>query len=353
MKAQLRTLWWLILTLPLQLGAQSDAADTSYVGPQAPVSLPALALHYYSINWTPAQWDTLRGREVELFFLIDQIGEPYLQTVRGIDEPDLIDSLQAATSRLRYFQPAREEGELVESVYGMYFTFPDRPLRERTKVQYATNWLGISFIPPGDLEREYAFSRFSLVVDYNLLFADYVGGPNEYIKPGGGFDLIFASRWSPQWGAGVAVGLDIAGLRKALPEDDLLRSDAQLANGYFAGCVDRVLHVSPQREWTVRGELGYGFLGISDDEDEQPDGNLSYGGLHTGLLVHYSNPFGQPGANGAARDARGRVQAQSFGYNFFAGLRYRYLGDRTGTGVYYFLGAGIRISGARYERLGR
>ena len=99
-----------------------------------------------------------------------------------------------------------------------------------------------------------------------------------------------------------------------------------------------MLHVSPQREWTVRGELGYGFLGISDDEDEQPDGNLSYGGLHTGLLVHYSNPFGQPGANGAARDARGRVQAQSFGYNFFAGLRYRYLGDRTGTGVYYFLG---------------
>lgn len=42
-----------------------------------------------------------------------------------------------------------------------------------------------------------------------------------------------------------------------------------------------MLHVSPQREWTVRGELGYGF---------------------------------------------------------FAGLRYRYPGDRTGTGVYYFLG---------------
>ena len=75
-----------------------------------------------------------------------------------------------------------------------------------------------------------------------------------------------------------------------------------------------MLHVSPRREWTVRGELGYGLLGISNDEDEQP------------------------GANGAARDARGRVQVQSFGYNFFAGLRYRYLGDRTGTGVYYFLG---------------
>ena len=310
-----------------------------------------MALHYYSIDWTAAQWDTLRGREVELFFLIDRIGEPFLQTVRGIDEPEILDSLAVATSRLLYFTPARDEGELVESVYGIYFTFPDRPLRQRNEPDYATNWLGVSFIPPGDLERDYAFDRFSFLIDYNVLFADYVGAPGEFIKPGGGFDLVFASRWSPRWGAGVAIGLDMAALRKALPEDPLARSDGGVANGYFAGCLDRVLRVSPQEEWTVRGELGYGFLGIANDQDEQPDGDLNHGGLHTGLSLRYSNPFGQPGAGGAVRDARGRVQAQGFGYNLFAGLHYRYLGDRTGTGIYYFLGAGIRIGGARYQRI--
>ena len=334
-----------------QLAAAAQDADSTYVGPQPPVSLPALALHYYSIDWTPAQWDTLRGRELELFYLVDEVGEPFLQTVRGVDEPAILDSLRVATGRLLYFEPARRDGKIVEGVFGFYFTFPNRT-QAFGDVQYTGPWSGGSYLPPEQVVKNYTFSRFDFVIDYNALFADYVGAPNRYAKPGAGFDLVFAGRWSPRWGAGVAIGLDFAGLRSALPEDPQNRSDGRLANGFFAATIDRVIDVSPTQEWMLRGELGGGFLGIANDEDENPDGDLEHGGLHTGLLLHYSKPFGDfaTGTGGGTLDRRGRVQRAGFGYNLFAGVRYRYLGDRSGTGLYYVLGAGIRIVNVRFTK---
>ena len=335
------------------LAAIAQDADSTYVGPQPPMSLSALSLHYYSVDWTPAQWDTLRGRELELFYLVDEIGEPFLQTVRGIDEPAILDSLRIATGRLLYFKPARSEGKITDGVFGFYFTFPDRA-QAYDAARYIGPWTGIvgAYIPSEQLTKDYVFDRFNFVIDYNALFADYVGAPNRYAKPGGGFDLVFAGRWSPRWGAGVAIGLDAAGLSSALPEDPLNRSDGRLFNGFIAATADRVFNVSPSREWMLRGELGAGFFGIANDDDENPDGSLEYVGLHTGLLLHYSNPFGDfaTGTGGATLDQKGRVQRAGFGYNLFAGVRYRYLGDRSGTGVYYVLGAGFRIVNVSFRK---
>lgn len=331
----------------------AQTPDTAFVQAQPPTSLPALALHYYSIDWTAEQWDTLRGRELELFYLIDNIGGPFLQSVRGTDRADILDSLNSATSRLLYFTPAQYHGGPVESAYGFYFAFPDRPPPSRASqlTQYAPGWPYSTFVSPEELREDYLADGIGFTVDYNAFFASYLGAPSAYAAPGGGIDIAPGLQWSPRWRAGLSLGFNVANLRKALPEDPLVRTDGSLANGYAAATLDRIVKSSAKAEWNIRGELGYGSFRIANDDDEQPDGELVHGGLHTGLLLQYANSFGNPAERGAVRDYRGRVQQPGFGYNVLAGIRYRYLGNRTGTGIYLFLGAGIRIGSTRYSRV--
>ena len=332
-----------LLLLPTLVTAQ--ITDTTSTEAAPPISMAALALHYYDIDWTDAQWDTLRGERLELFYLIDEIGEPFLQSVRGVDDPAILDSLAAATGRLSYFTPARRDGAIVESAWGFYFSFPDAT-KNRFATRQPVNLFTPQIIYKEELEQSYSFSRFSFVIDYNITFINHLGRPNQYFKPGGGIDMVFASRWSPNWGAGVGLGLEFNGQSDILPEDPFQRTGTRLIGVYMGGVLDRVLLLSENKELILRGEIGYGGLTFADDDD-LPDDDFGFNGLHTGLLLHYSKPF-KPIAF-AGRDINGRVQASGFHYNIFGGVRFRYYGDRSATGPMLVLGAGIRIGTRRYE----
>ena len=269
-----------------------------------------------------------------------------MQSAKGIDEPELLDSLAAATARLPYFQPAVRDGVPVESVYGIYFTYPTQPGRGLTE-QRRVGLFSNEYLSEEDLE-DYEFSRTVFLLDYNLFFSQPFGKASKDLKAGGGLDLVFGTRLNEKWGVGLGFGADFANQKRSFPEDALQREDNFLGSVYLSGVGDRLLHVSPRQEWVLRGELGYTSLNFQTGEDERPEAKLAFGGVQTGLSVHYTRGFSHPTT--AVRDVRGRAVTSGFSYKFFGGVRHRYFGDNSGTGFHIFLGAGFRIGSGRWER---
>ena len=97
-----RSLFALVLSLSLApLFAQE--LDSLNAEARAPFDESRMALHYFRIDWSDAQWENLAGRRVTMIYFIDEVGEPFLEKLQGIDDAGIIDSFQVATGRLPYF----------------------------------------------------------------------------------------------------------------------------------------------------------------------------------------------------------------------------------------------------------
>lgn len=318
---------------------RAQATDT--LPPRPPFREAKLQLHYFNIDWTDRQWDTLAGSPMRLEFYIDEIGEPFLTSARGQIDSVIFDSLRQATYRLPYFTPASVEGDRVAGRYLSYLTFPGEPL-----------WLRVETVV-ADLEKldsTHVLKRNAAFAEINGHFVKYLGTVGSYLHAGGGFDMLVGARWTDRWAAGFNLGADFMKRRRPFPEDEYPdRDDQSSTSAWFGGLLDYSLVTTKKCNLSLRTELGYGQLSAADRlEDNDREGQLLYHGVHTGVTLQYSlrlsdyRPIWYSGP-----DVPG---ATSHNLNIVGGYRYRYYGNDQARGGFYFIGIGYRFARDEFVR---
>jgi hypothetical protein len=328
---------------------RDEPTDSTFVPAEPPLSLARFVMHYLSLKWTDEQWEQLAGREIELLYVIDDIGEPFLEGVRGTEDAIIIDSLRAATSRLPYFTPATEAGQRTESLFSARINFPAYQPAEGDEE------LTVLVIPApvdrDELASKYERNRNAIFLDFNATFVDHLGRLDTYLKPGGGLDMHIGGRWSDRWGAALSVGMEFHGRRQPFPDDPYPnREDQSSTDISFGGLLDRVLTTTDRGLLSLRGELAYGQLNAANrlESGGSEEGWVAYRGLHTGVHLSYSIRIGRYTPN--VSYSREETTARYSALNIVGGLRYRYYGDREGTGAFYFLGLGYRLGRDDFRR---
>ncbi|WP_020566945.1 hypothetical protein [Neolewinella persica] len=316
------------------------AQDTTYVPAEPPISVARMAIFYYDINWTDEQWAELAGRQVELIYLIDEVGEPFLQASRGLPDDAVRDSMTIATSRLPYFTPARRGEFFEESVYSVQFSFPSyRPAAGNDLLLMSRFLLPVS---REVLAEEYVKDYNAVFIDFNLNYLSHLGTPGSYLKGGGGFDMYIGGMWKPRWGAGLAMGTEFNGKKRSFPDDPIPGREGAASGVWIGGLLNHNLKMTDRGLFSIRGELAYGVLNAANRLDpDEDEGWVQYRGVHTGIHVNYALRFSRFTPNPGL--VNGHVTARYSAINFTGGLRYRHYGDKEGTGAHWFLGIGYRL----------
>ncbi len=336
----------LFLCFTAGLSAQTDTVSTP---PVPRVEVRELALHYINLDWTKAQWDSLSGNVMELSLYVDEIGEPYLQSARGFESPAVFDRLVAATNTLTYFHPAERNGSFVGAEYTLWVIFP----AAGTGIFHPS----LLYEPPpviteDSLAENYLSARNVLFFDFNLLYNHFTGAPGRYLKNGFGMDLAFGGRWSDHLGAGLILGVELNDRHQPFPEDPYPDRDEISSGVLIGGLLDYNLAIPERSYLSLRTELAYGVLNAANrlDPDEE-EGWVQYRGLHTGLVLQYTLRIGKHKLSPTFNPAI--VTTSYSAVNVLTGIRYRYYGDRVGTGTYYFIGLGYRVGGDTFQSRSR
>ncbi len=340
----------LVLFLIIASLAYIRAQDTSFVGPEPRMSMADIGLRYYAIKWSEAQWSELRGRQLELAFLIDDIGEPFLRAVRGTENSAIIDSLVEVTSRFTYFAPATRNGSRIESAYYLSVPFPDLSLsqaRGGTTIYY----------PPTTVDREllesdrYQLAPLSAFLELGLHANNHWGKIGDYLKPGGGMDMYFAFHLKNRWGFGGMLGVEFNAKDKLFSIDPYPNRTIDGAGGTYIGpLVEYTLRKTKQRDLALRGEVGIGSIFVASKVDApNDDGFVEYEGLHLGLHLNYNLKFGQYGTTVSATDKE--TTGIYHGLNLYGGLRMRRYRYDQANGIYAFIGVGYRLGMNQLRRV--
>ena len=340
----------LTLLLPLLLALPLAAQDTTFVRAQPPGSEAELAITYYRIGWTPEQWERLRGRSLTLVYLVDEAGRARLDVIRGADEADIRDSLVTVTARLPPFGPATRGGAPVASTYWLEFGFPDLA-QDQAAAANSTIFFPTTIVDRDQLTTEaYELLGLSLFMDVNLFTNRYLGEIGETLRTGGGFDLTLGFRGRRRWGGNLLLGIEFNGKRRLFPEDPIPGRDPLGAAGAFIGAAAEYgLRENKRHELALRAELALGSLTVANKLDPPADnGWVRHDGLHLGLVLNHNLRIGRYGTSVSASDRR--TTGTYGGLNLRAGWRYRYYADRSGTGSYFFLGAGYHLGMREFVR---
>ena len=339
---------FLFLAFISLLCTRVSAQDTTYTAAVPPLDAARFAAHYITVRWTDEQYETLGRRPLELLFVVDEIGEPFLEGIRGSDDPAIRDSLVAATGRLPYFEPAYENGAAVNSLYSVRIVFP-RFGQADTRPVSPWNGFARPMVPEDSLLNAYERERNVSFLDFNVTFVRHLGRPGEFLRPGGGFDMSFGGRWDKHWGAGMILGVEANSRAKPFPEDPLPDRENQGTTGGFLGAVlDYGKPIGARGTLSARTELAYATLTVANAQNNNDDPVITYRGLHTGLSLSYAWRIGR-------RSAYSQPQVRDLNViysnlNLSAGFRYRYYGNENGRGAHYFIGLGYRLGVDRYRR---
>src|SRR5690554_2449141 len=99
--------------------------DTTSSPPEPIGGLERLALRYYDIEFTPEQRQLLKGVEVEMIYFVSDSGVARLESVNGIQNRAIRDSLFARNDDLPRFKPQISRGIAKQTLYFMQMQFPE------------------------------------------------------------------------------------------------------------------------------------------------------------------------------------------------------------------------------------
>ena len=319
------------------------AQDSTWVESEPNVSTIDIALRYYSISWSEEQWKQLRGKSLELGYLIDDIGEPFLRSVRGTDDKAIIHSLIAETSKLPYFTPAIENGVPVESAYYINIPFPDLG-QSQAKSGSSTIFFPSIIVDRELLESEkYVLTNMSAFLDLGLHINSYQGPISNYLKTGGGLDTYFGFHWKGKFGLGGMIGVEFNKKKQLFPIDPFPMREVDMGGGTYIGpIVDYYIIKTKKRELSLRGELGIGTTIVASKIDPpNEEGFIKYNGIHVGTHINYNIKLGKYGSTTSASD---KVTTGIYhGLNIYSGVRLRHYTYSEARGLYLFLGVGYRL----------
>lgn len=313
------------------LHAQVDTTNT----PAEPVGgLNRLALTYYDIEFTAEQRKLLENVDIELIFSVSADGVAQLQSVNGVSNHTLRDSLFAQDPDLPRFHPEIRNDVPVESLYFMRFQFPSYSRRNQKHP-----FVNPVFMMKVDKDQfsilEESGSGFDMT--FQGIFTNHFGKADPYLGPGGGVQLGF--EYVIGKGIYVGMGFDMYGnratdqmtVRDTLP---YLDSPFSVAVGFYAGkrLDDR---------FSLQFEAYYATIGVTrGDPDEDPEGT-DFQGFSPGLFLNYILPINKNHERVSFSISSPVINR--FSINFRGGFRGFIMNNAQASGVMFEIGAGIRF----------
>lgn len=301
--------------------------DTTYT-PSEPVGgIEMLALAFYDIEFTGEQRKVLSQKPLEYFFYVSDAGVARLESVNGINNSAILDSLYSFRENLPPFTPATRGGVAVQSLYSMQMTFPD----------YDVAFVNFGSRPVG----KYRLADFdTLAVDHNyfqMLIGGYAcgftGTANDFLKTGGGLKFEVLGFGSKQMYYGMNMAFNGNKQKKPYFVDDE-RDQNEVPPTLFLGVtvgrfVDNFL-VQLDANIVVQN-----IVSVDTNSEEDP---VQFWGFSPGLIVNYPIPI----ASRINISYLGQFQTNHY-INLHAGYRSLFMDDNQGLGGMWEVGVSYRI----------
>jgi hypothetical protein len=324
----IRTIVFALCLVTSVVHAQTDTTSTPT---EAEGGIERLALVFYTIEFTPEQRQLLVERPLEFFFFVSDAGEARLESLNGINNPTLIDSLMTAGQSLPPFIPATRNGVAVQSLYMMELTFPSYVM--------STNFLKTTYINQNI--GKYRLSDFdTLSVDrpnIQIVFGGFVNGftgtAGDFLSTGGGFkvEMVFFDSNSMYYGMNMAFSGNKRKRDYRIGDD---RAQADFPPTLFlGGTVGKKLD-----DFLIQIDADVALqniITVDPDTDEEP---VQFWGFSPGLVVNYPIGIG-------SRVVVNHYGSQQYNHylNLHAGYRQLFMGDAQANGGMWELGLSWRF----------
>lgn len=323
-------IFFLLALLSITANAQ---LDTTFTQAKPIGGLNRLALVYYDIEFTPDQRKLLENVDVELIFSISDAGVPSLESVNGVTNRALIDSIFAQTPELPRFIPEMRGGIPKQTLFFMQFQFPT----------YQANVQEFR-VPSPFYQQKIEKDEFKVLDETGRglefvihgIFTNHFGNADKYLKPGGGvhmgFEFVAANKL--YYGFGFEMFGNKAA-EKMIVTDSLPYSKAPFSAtiGFYMG------------KWfdnfSVQAEVNYGSISVIPSDVENDIDGTSFQGFSPGIFVNY--PI-------IPKNRRERVTIQGanayinrFSFNLRGGFRGFIMDNTEANSIMIEVGVGIRF----------
>lgn len=272
-----------LLLISLNVGAQTVDSLNQDVSPKG--GLNALAVKYFGIDFTKDQRKLLVNKEIELIFLVDELGAPVLSEVNGIDDMGILDSLYAKTLEIENFNPQIRNGEPEPSIFFIQFIFPRYKM---TKSNFGLlQGMAYNEAKLDDFEYlEPSPASFDLLI--GGLVNQYFGEASDFLKFGGGMkcDLTVADR------KGYIYGINMSFYGNQLKQDYPLQSERiQLSTP--PSLLLGIIFGKKYGRVNIQAELNFAQQNVTARMEEDDEDWIRFEGWSPGLLFHYPIRLGK------------------------------------------------------------
>lgn len=306
--------------------------DTTYSQATPVGGINRLALVYYDIDFTKEQRELLKDVDIELIFSVSDEGVAVLESINGLNNRAIKDSLYAQTPHLPMFIPEMRGGISKQSLYFMLFQYPSYK-----RVPPELNFYSPFYQRKVEKNQFAELNESGAGVDFVLggTFTNHFGRADKYLKPGGGVNMgvEYVAANSFYYGFGWEMMGNRAS-KQMTAKDTLpyLKAPFTAAVGLYVG--------RRFEKFSVQLEASYVNIGITSGT-EYDYGGTNYEGFSPGLFVNY--PLYIKSANERVVMNGGRPYINRFAINFRGGFRGMIMNNDQASGVLLELGAGVRF----------
>lgn len=319
----------LLLLISFNLQAQPLHQDVSPKG-----GLNTLAVKYYGIDFTKAQRELLKEKEIEFIFQIDENGNPTLSEINGINDPDIIDSLKNKTNEIGIFNPQITNGVAQPSIYFMQLVFPTYKMTPRK--------LGVI---QGAAYKEAKLEDFEYIKEANRTFEMLIGGMGSQFMGnnlgfGGGMktEFLFSTKTN------YLFGLNTSFYGNKLKTDYSINTTRKQNSSPTTMLVGFIFG-----KWfnkiNIQSEFNLAIQNITPRENINDPDWVQFKGWSPGVIVNYPMRIGKK----IPMYYYGSPSILENNINFHLGLRYLFLSIPEANGAMIEVGLSYRMTMKRIK----
>jgi len=249
------------------------------------ISLNRLVLEYYRIDFEPEIREELTGVELELIYLIDSFGYPYLEEVNGTSNTIIRDSLVERTKVIPLFSPALTDGVPVESLYFIRFSYPSYSQGGQLMEYDLLNRLQNARIEDFEFIEEDG-SRFDIPMGIHSNF--WSGNAADFLRPGGGMKVDIIGTFKNQVSAGLSLNFFF---NRRYNEFDLATNREQLRSttGALMGLsIGKWIDFRDRKQaFHLNFEANYALLNVTENQGDNDPDWVQFRGFSPGVVLSF------------------------------------------------------------------
>ncbi|NEN24504.1 hypothetical protein G3O08_13425 [Cryomorpha ignava] len=308
--------------------------DTTSSPPEPLGGIERLALRYYDIEFTPEQRQLLKGVDVEMIYFVSDSGVARLESVNGILNRAIRDSLFSRTDDLPRFKPQMTRGIAKQSLYFMQMQFPEYIIRPQDPLYNSPMYL--QKLEMDDFEFiELSEARLDMVI--GGMVNTFIGSPADYLNTGGGMKLLLAATGENKMFYGMNMNF-YGNKRKAQYDVKSTLEQYENPGTLFIG-ITAGRWFNP---FSLQVDLNYAIQNITERKEDDDSEWIQFRGFSPGLIAHYPLQLGKDKLSVNALYGRPSFVAHYLSFSF--GMRYMFMNHSAASGLMAEVGVSYRLT---------